>query len=112
MVSIGIFRSLALQLEESSESPHFEKTSFRVKNKIFATLDEKTKRAVLKLDVVNQSVFSAFDKTSIYPVDGAWGKQGWTAVELKKVRKDLLKDALNIAHSLVTPKKRLSQKTK
>ena len=104
MVSTEAFRKLALQFEESSESPHFEKTSFRVKKKIFATMDVKNKRVVLKLDEVNQSVFSAFDKTIIYPVNGAWGKQGWTILELSKVRTDLLKDALRVAYCAVAPK--------
>ena len=104
MVSTKAFRKLALEFEESSESPHFEKTSFRVKKKIFATMDVKNKRVVLKLDEVNQSVFSAFDKTTIYPVNGAWGKQGWTILELSKVRKDLLKDALMVAYCAVAPK--------
>lgn len=104
MVSIEEFRKLALGFEGSSESPHFERSSFRVKKKIFATLDVKTKRAVLKLDELNQSVFSDYDRTAIYPVEGAWGKQGWTTVELKKVRKDMLKDALTVAFTLVSGK--------
>ncbi len=104
MVSTDVFRTLALQFEESSEAPHFEKTSFRVKKKIFATLDVKNKKAVLKLDAANQSVFCAFDKRSIYPVNGAWGKQGWTVLELSKVRKDLLSDALTVAYCAVAPK--------
>ncbi len=97
MVSNAVFRTLALQLENCSEAPHFEKTSFRTKNKVFATLDEKSKKAVIKLDAIHQAVYSAFDKSVIYPVAGAWGKQGWTTIDLRKVRKDLLKDALSVA---------------
>jgi len=104
MVSTDVFRTLALQFEESRESPHFEKTSFRVKKKIFATLDVKNKKAVLKLDEANQSVFCAFDKSGIYPVKGAWGKQGWTVLELSKVRQDLLSDALTVAYCAVATK--------
>jgi len=104
MVSIDGFRKLALQFEESCESPHFENTSFRVKKKIFATLDIKSKTAVLKLDVINQSVFIDFDKAAIYPVKGVWGKQGWTVVDLSKVRKDILTDALRMAYCIVAPK--------
>lgn len=105
MVSNAVFRTLALQFENCSEAPHFEKTSFRVKNKIFASLDEKNNRAVIRLDAINQSVFSAFDKNVIHPVEGAWGRQGWTMVELRKVRKDLLKDALSVAYELLVQKK-------
>lgn len=39
MVSIDTLRKLALSFPEVTEEPHFEKTSFRVKKKIFATYD-------------------------------------------------------------------------
>jgi hypothetical protein len=41
MITESFFRELALSFPEATEAPHFEKTSFRVKNKIFATLDLK-----------------------------------------------------------------------
>jgi predicted DNA-binding protein (MmcQ/YjbR family) len=40
MLSIKKFRQIALSFPGTEELPHFEKTSFRVKKKIFATLDE------------------------------------------------------------------------
>lgn len=101
MVSTETFRQLALSFPGTVEQPHFEKTSFRVKKKIFATLSIENSRAVLKLSLIDQSVFCLFDKTIIYPVNGAWGKQGWTVFELKKVRKPMLQDALNTAYSEV-----------
>lgn len=106
MVSIPSFRAIALSFEGTEELPHFEKTSFRVKKKIVATLDLKNNRACLKLSLVNQSVFTAFDSIAIYPVPNAWGKQGWTFVELKKVRKDMLRDALSCAYEEVASKKK------
>lgn len=109
MVSVDHFIKLALSFESVEQLPHFEKTSFRVNKKIFATLDEKTKTVVLKFSEVEQSVFSAFDKTIIYPANGAWGKQGWTIVELSKVKKEVLKDALTTSYRNVAPKK-LSEK--
>lgn len=45
MVTIDSFRKLALSFPEATEEPHFEKTSFRVKKKIFATFDEAKNRA-------------------------------------------------------------------
>lgn len=106
MVSIAQFRQLALALPQATELPHFEITSFRFNKKIFATLWEKENKAMLKLSLVDQSVFCAFDKTVFYPVPNKWGKQGATFVELKKVRKDMLTDALNCAYEGVTKKKR------
>ena len=111
MVDLKTFREIALSFDEAVEEPHFEKTSFRIKKKIFATLDLDNNKAVLKLSDIDQSVFSAFDNSIIFPVNGTWGKQGWTIVELKKVRKDMLLDALTRAYCNVAPKK-LSEKYK
>jgi hypothetical protein len=102
MVDLKTFKQLALSFSGVEEQPHFEKTSFRVKKKIFATTDSDI--ACVKLSEVDQSVFCAFDKTIIYPVNNKWGKQGWTLVELKKVPKDMLKDLLTTAYNEVTSK--------
>lgn len=111
MVSTNEVTAWALAYPESVQLPHFEKISFRVNKKIFATLDIPKQRAVLKLSEVDQSVFCAYDKTILYPVPGAWGKQGWTIVELKKVRKAMFKDALQLAYCMVAPKA-LSEKVR
>jgi len=105
MVSIETFKQLALAFDEVMEQPHFEKTSFRVNKKIFATLDAKNETATLKLSEIAQSVFSSFDKSAIYPVSGTWGKQGWTKVDLKKVRHEMLRDALTVSYCNVAPKR-------
>jgi hypothetical protein len=104
MVDIETFRQLALSFPGSVEKPHFELTSFRVK-KIFATLDIKNNRACLMLSEIDQSVFCTFDSLIMYPVPNKWGKQGATYVELKKVRKDMLKDALAQAYKKAVAKK-------
>jgi hypothetical protein len=105
MVSIDTFRKLALSFPEVTEEPHFEKISFRIKKKIFATYDAAKYRACIKLSEIDQNVFSSANKPIIYPVDNKWGKQGWTLIELKKVRKDLFADALTTAYCEVAPTK-------
>jgi hypothetical protein len=75
MVSINSFRKMALSFPETTEQPHFEKPSFRVGKKIFATLDIRDKLACIKLSAIDQDVFSSFGKTIIYPVPDKWGKQ-------------------------------------
>jgi len=111
MVAPSIVRQLALSFDETVELPHFELTSFRVRKKIFATMDVRKNRAVLMLSVVDQSVFCSFNKTVIYPVPNKWGLHGATIVELKKVRKDMFKDALTTAYCNKAPKE-LSDKYK
>jgi hypothetical protein len=105
MITIDKFRQLALSFAEASEAPHFEKTSFRFRKKIFATYDTRLHRACLKLSEIDQDVFSRIDPTIIYPVDNKWGKQGWTLIELKKVPANIFKDALQKAYDEVAPAK-------
>jgi hypothetical protein len=99
MVNIETFRQLALSFPEAVELPHFELTSFRTKKKIFATYHQKINRAMLKLPLVDQSVFCSYDNTVFFPVPGFWGSNGSTFVELEKVKKHVFKDALTIAYN-------------
>lgn len=99
------FQKLALSFPETSEEPHFEKISFRVNKKIFATLDVKGKLATIKLSEIDQDVFSKFDPSAVFPVPNKWGKQGWTHINLQKVNPALCADALAQAWTLIAPKK-------
>lgn len=103
MVKIQTCEKIAREFEGCVESPHFEKKSFRVNKKIFLTLDDKNNRAVVKLSPVEQSVFCAFDSKAVYPSTGAWGKQGWTVVELSFVKKDLVQDIIKSSYCNVAP---------
>ncbi len=107
MVNEQTFRILARSFPDTKELPHFEKTSFRHNDKIFVTLDIPHQRVCLKLTPLDQSVFCLVDATIIYPVNNKWGKQGWTFVELKKVNKNLLKDALSKAYLGVATKNKI-----
>lgn len=109
MVTIEFLKQIALALPETTEDPHFEKTSFRVKKKIFATYDHSKNRTCIKLSEIDQDVFSSSDRTIVYPVDNKWGKQGWTFIEMNSVNKDLFIDALTSAYCEVAPKKLADQ---
>ena len=93
MISLAAAKKLALGYEETEEQPHFEKSSVRVKKKIFVTLEE------------NQSVFCSYNKAIVFPVPNKWGKQGCTLVALTKVPKELFQDILTRAYCAVAPKK-------
>ena len=103
MVSIETVRQIALSFPETDEHPHFERMAFRVKKKIFATILEKNQTLNVKLSLIDQSVFSRIDEEVIYPVPGGWGKHGMTTIELKKIRKSIVKDALTSAYCNVAP---------
>ena len=65
---------------------------------------EKDHIAVLMLSAIDQSVFCKSETTAMYPVPNKWGKKGSTIVELRKVRKDIFRDALTTAYCRVAPK--------
>jgi hypothetical protein len=109
MVTLDTFRKIALAFPESTEEPHFEKISFRVKKKIFATYDDRIGQACIKLSEIDQNVFSTPDQNGISVVENKWGKQGWTFIDLKVVNPDLFIDALTTAYCQVAPKKLAQQ---
>jgi predicted DNA-binding protein (MmcQ/YjbR family) len=109
MVTFEDLRKIAMSFADATEEPHFEKTSFRVKKKIFATYDDVNKRACIKLSEIDQSVYTIIDKSIIYAVDNKWGKQGWTIIEMMKVDQSLFFEALKAAYREVAPKKLAKQ---
>ena len=109
MITVEEVRKLALSFPETDEHDHWGRPSFRVKKKIFITLWPIEMKAVLKLSLVDQSVFADYNSKIFHPIDNAWGKQGWTSVELKNVRKDMFKDAITLAWRHVAPKSLLKE---
>ena len=101
MINIEEAREKALSLPEVAEKKHFERPDFRVRKKIFAVLHQDKNAMVIKLSVLDQNVFCSFDKEVIYPVPGGWGRQGWTFINLKKIKKVMFSDALATAWKTV-----------
>jgi hypothetical protein len=104
MVDIETARQIALTLPGTEEKDHFGMPSFRVNNKIFSTIWVKDNKMMVKLSLIDQSVFHSFDPTVFYPVPNKWGLAGATFVNLVTVRKDMLADALTLAWEGVTSK--------
>jgi predicted DNA-binding protein (MmcQ/YjbR family) len=107
MTNFSLLSQYALSLPEAIEEPHFEKRSYRVKKKIFATFGEKEAFFVVKLTELQQSVFCKWDESACHPVPNKWGLQGWTRVYFEKVDEDFLKDIVKTSYSNVAPKKLL-----
>lgn len=99
MITTDTFRKLASSFPGVEELPHFDKTSFRLNKKIFATMNEKENRATVKLPANDQYVFCLNDKSMIYPVPNKWGLQGWTNIDLTKVNKRLLTQILKSSYN-------------
>ena len=97
------FRNLCLAFPQSEESPHFEKISFKCKNKIFATYDSKLNSANIILNLEAQDLFTSISSGSIYPVQNKWGQKGWTTIDLNNCNPTLLIDILKHAYCTVAP---------
>jgi hypothetical protein len=106
MVELERARQLALSLPGTVELEHFGIPSFRVNKRIFATLWVNHNRMMVKLPVIDQSVFNSFDPAVFFPAPNKWGLGGATFVELAKVREDMLTDALNVAYEAAMVKKK------
>jgi hypothetical protein len=105
MITIKQARKAALELPETEEKPHFHLNSFRVKNKIFATIHSDKNYMMVKLSLIDQSVFCSYKKDVIFPVSGGWGRGGATFIDLKKVNKTMFRDALTTAWKTIAPPK-------
>ena len=106
MVDLETARQIALALPGAVEQDHHGRPSFRANDRIFATLWEPQNRMMVTLSPIDQSVFHSYDAAVFYPVPNKCGLQGATFVELAKVRRDMLEDALNIAYNAVIEKKK------
>jgi len=104
MIETETLRQFALSLPETDEAPHFDSKAFRVKKKIFATLNVAAHRATVKLSLENQDVFTAISKGAVYPVPNKWGHHGWTHIDLEKADWEMCQDALQTAWCEVAPK--------
>jgi hypothetical protein len=109
MVTIEAARKKALSLPEVEEKSHFTIPDFRVRKKIFASIHTDKKYMMVKLSLVDQSVFCAFDTEVIFPVPGGWGRQGATFIDLQKVKPAMFNDALTTAWKAVAPQKLVDQ---
>jgi hypothetical protein len=109
LVSIASARQLALSLPEVEEASHFDLPDFRVNKKIFSSIHEDKNFMMVKLSPLDQAAFCSFNKEIIFPVPGGWGQHGSTFINLKKVRRDLLKKALVAAWKNVAPAKLVLQ---
>ena len=105
MVDMETARQMALALPGAIELPHFGIPSFRVNKKIFSTLWTHENKMMVKLPLIQQAIFHSFDPPIFYPVPNKYGDSGATLVELARVPKEMLQDALNVAYEAVGKKK-------
>ena len=100
MVKAEDARAMALTLPGTGEQPHFNRTAFTVKKKIFATLSFEDKTLNLKFTPAEQFIFCPPNSDVIFAIPNGWGRQGWTTIDLNKASKKLVTDALKEAYNI------------
>ncbi len=102
------FRELALALPETTEAVHGGHPDFRVRGKIFATLNGDETLGMAKLTPEQQAMFVRTEPKVYQPVKGSWGRSGCTYVHLEAASEPSVRQALIAAWRNTAPK-RLAQ---
>ena len=99
-------RKFALSLPETTEEPHFEAGSFRVRGKIFATIPPGGKQLRIFLGAGEVQALIAEDPAAYEPV--IWGKrvvEGGVCVNLAAAKAGVVRELLEDAWRMRAPKR-------
>lgn len=111
MITIDTVRQFVLSLPGTEEYDHFGKPAFRANKRTFSTFWLPEQRVMVKLSLIDQSVFCAFDAAVVYPVPNKWGLHGYTLFELSNVPQEMLEDALTTAWQAAVEKRIKNKKS-
>jgi len=98
------FRKLALGLPDAVEAEHMGHPDFRIRGRIFASLNFEEDQGMVKLSLDDQESTGAGDPEVFVPCNGAWGKMGATYVRLADAPNATVKRALKAAWRNVSEK--------
>jgi hypothetical protein len=89
------FARLALSLPEAHEEPHFDRTSFRVKKKIFATMTPDGKEAMVRVSPPELVRSLLSEHGDIFFSYGGWtDRNGSLGVRLARIDANMMKELL------------------
>lgn len=103
------FRSLALSLPEAVEDAHMGHPDFRVRGKIFATLGPDEDWGMVKLTPEQQASYVRAEDDVFESCNGAWGRRGYTKVQLAGAQESGIGQALMHAWRNTAPKRLVQQ---
>ena len=109
MATAGDLRRMALELEGTTEAPHFDRAAFKV-DRIYVTLAADGLTANFGFTPDEQEFKFMMAPKAFRPVPDAWGRQGWTTARLSALSAADLKSALETAWAHALPKKPLPKK--
>lgn len=91
------YRALALAIHDASEHAHMNHPDFRIQGRIFATLLADDSTGGLALSPEEQQELMTLHPAAFRPASGAWGRRGWTMVDLAAADVSAVRGALVLA---------------
>lgn len=99
-------RTLALSFPGAHEEPHFERASFRVGKKIFATLTRDGREAMIKLPVAEDAEELIASRGELFFSYGRWtARLGALGVHLARAKRAEIEPLLEAAWRSLAPKR-------
>jgi len=100
------FRKLALSMPGAHEEPHFQRTSFRVGKKIFATMTPDGREAMVPVHPIPRCLELLASDPEAYIDHGGWTKRlGSLGLRLELVDAKLVEGLVRDAWTRVAPKR-------
>lgn len=96
------FRSLSLAAADAVEGCHMGHADFRLGGRIFASLSPDEDWAALNLTPAQQDALVAEFPEQFEPMNGAWGRRGWTKVRLRQARVSTVRRGISLAIETLT----------
>ena len=99
------FRELVLGMEGVAEGAHMGHADFRAGGRVFAGLTADETHATLRLPPDEQATFLETASGAFAAAAGAWGRQGWTRMDLRAVTRADARSAVLLAweHTMANP---------
>jgi hypothetical protein len=88
---------IARALPNVSEKDHFGSDAFYANKRIFATVWHNKNQVNVRLTPSQQKTFLETDGEALIEIENAWGKQGWTTVQLDFVDRKLFTEVVKAA---------------
>jgi hypothetical protein len=91
------FRDLALSMQGATERAHMGHPDFRANGRIFCSLHGSDEWGTVKLTPEEQAELMRAHPRVFAPASGAWGRQGWTNVQLDAADTATVRGAVMLA---------------
>lgn len=97
MVDSRVACELIHKFGDVTEKDHFGSDAFSANKRMFATVWHNEKRANIRLTPELQREFLMQNSEAFEEIDNAWGRQGWTQVNLEFIDQETFLNALQAA---------------